>query len=211
MMDRAPSTHNKKLMSFLMTNVKTYRSNLRMSIITIPKNQHKSLDVKITALPAAYIGTNIVIGYKKIIGSITTAFNQTKAKIDVDPVQSFWDNNIKKGLGDVKKTPTDNDNLSSRFTEATKKRTSAYAGRAPKFKNGPKSIAPPSAVGRDQNIQAPRQRSNVAPTNTAEMIMQNSSDSAMNAGAGDVDDPTLLEKDPYMKMFWANQTQTPGT
>jgi len=180
-----------------------------MSIITIPKNKHSLLDAKITALPAAYIGTNIVIGCKQIMSSITTAFNQTKAKIDVDPVQSFWDNSIKDGLGDVKRKPTDNDNLSTRFTEATKKRTNAYAGRAPKFKNNPRSASLQNTGGGNENVNTPRQSSNRAPTSTAEMVMQNSGDNA--SSVGDADDPTLLEKDPYMKMFWANQTQTPGT
>lgn len=205
MMDRTPSSHNKKLMSFLMANVKDYRRNLRMSIITIPKDQHKSLDSKITALPAAYVGTNIVIGYKKIMGSITSAFNQTKTKVDQDPVQSFWDKNIQQGLGDVKRKPTESDNLSSRFTEATKKRTNAYAERAPRFKNAPRGD--PEAA--PQRSNAAPQRSNAAPTSTTEMIMQNVAGGG--GQSGDADDPTRLETDPYMKMFWANQTQTPGT
>ena len=210
MMDQVPSSHNKKLLSFLMTNVKDYRRNLRMSIITIPKTQHKSLDAKITALPAAYIGTNVVIGYKQIMGSIRNAFDQTKSKVDADPVQSFWDKNIQKGLGDVKRKPTDNDNLSNRFTEATKKRTTAYAGRAPRFKNAPRAASGQSTEHQEQSSNAPRQQSNNAPTSTAEMIMQQTSENATKVG-GDIDDPTMLETDPYMKMFWANQTQTPGT
>jgi hypothetical protein len=209
MMDQAPSSRNKKLMSFLMNNVKVYRSNLRMSIITIPKDQHELLDAKITALPAAYIGTNIVIGYKQIMSSITTAFNQTKAKIDVDPVQSFWDNSIKDGLGEVKRNQTDGDNLSTRFTEVTKKRSLAYAKRAPKFKNAPNQMPAQNTKGQEQPINMSNQRSNAAPTSTAEMIMQNTEGNTPSVG--DADDPALLESDPYMKMFWANQTQTPGT
>jgi hypothetical protein len=213
MMDRVPSNHNEKLMSFLMKNVNEYRNNLRMSIITIQNKHHKSLDAKITALPAAYIGINIVIGYKQIMSSITAAFNQSNANADADPVQSFWDKSIKNGLGDVKRKPTDDDALSSRFTEATKKRTNAYAGRSSKFKNGPRPESVHNAGDsndeHDQRVNTSQQRSHSAPTSTAEMIMQQHSPTTLKGV--DVDDPALLETDPYMKMFWANQAQTPGT
>jgi hypothetical protein len=200
MMDNVPSSHNKFLLDFLLKNVTNYRDKLQMSIITISKSQRKSLDAKVTALPAAYIGSNIAVGYKNIIDAIKSASNQVAIRVNNDPVQSFWDKNIQKGMGETAVKKSEDADISARFTAATKNRTAAYDSRAPRFKNAPKNLGQSSA-----NTNASIQ-SNTAPTTTAERIMQN--DAA--ASSNDADDPTALETDPIMKMFWANQTTTPG-
>jgi hypothetical protein len=200
MMDKVPSTHNKILMEFLLKNVTSYRDKLQMSIVTISKSQHKSLDAKVTALPAAYIGSNIVVGYKNIIEAMKSASNQVAIHVNNDPVQSFWDKNIQQGMGKPVVKKSEDEDISARFTAATKNRTAAYESRAPRFKNAPKSGQSSAPSKKNKGIQ-----SNAAPTTTAERMMQNDADVQL-----DVDDPTALETDPIMKMFWANQTTTPG-
>jgi hypothetical protein len=205
-MDQSPSPHNKKLLSFLITNVKDYRSNLRMSIITIPKSQHKTLDAKITALPAAYIGSNVVIGCKKIIVSITTAFNQSKLHVNDDPIQSFWDKSFKNGLGEVSKAPSDSDALASRFTEVTKKRSSAFAVRAPRFKNAPPKSTDNKKQGSQGSSETFIDDDDDMDANTHDKKKVSEVDSN---SINDVADLALTtETDPHMRQFWANQFET---
>lgn len=208
-MDRAPTNRNKKLMSFLLKNVSEYRSCLQMSIVTIPKKNHKTLDANITALPAAYIGTNIVIGYKDIIRSIAAAYNQRKLYMPDDPIQSFWDKSIKQGLGEIKKENNDDEDMASRFTESIRRRKKAYESRAPSFKNKNTSHSNADDNFNGASEPPPDMKKNRAPTTTEEMILQHTDDNVTRVG--DYDDPMKLETDPHMKMFWANQSITPDT
>jgi hypothetical protein len=202
-MDRAATSHNRKLITFLLSKVNMYRKNLRMQIITVPKKEHKSLDEKITALPAAYVGTNIIIGYKDVMRAITIAYNKTIAQGNADPVQEYWEKSITHGM-DSKESggKTENENISKRFTAATKRRGDSYARRAP-----PK----PGKKGSAASTPSPmKSQSNKAPTTTAAMISANASSSEFISQ----DDPMAasnLEKDPLMAAFWRNNEVTPGT
>jgi hypothetical protein len=206
LLDREPTAHNYKLLSFLMNNVKTYRSGLHMSIVTIQKKHHKTLDKKITTLPAAYIGTNVVMGYQNIIKSIKMAYTQTASNNNEDPVQSFWEKNIQTGIDEVKKRPSEKESIDSRFTEVSKLRKDAYNARAPRFKN--KSMPEETPIKENGSNKKNLKRNN-APKTTAEMMMQHSESNG--AQSGDYDDPATIETDPHMRMFWANQNITPGT
>jgi hypothetical protein len=216
-MDRSPTTHNKKLLEFLFKNIPEYRKKLRMNVTTIPKKDHKTLDRKISALPAAYIGTNVVIGYKDIMREITTAYNKSLTMFASNPVQSYFESSIMKGI-DEKEEKTDNDidnaDISKRFTDATNRRKSAYASRAPP-KPG-KSRISKNTADRDKPIDIkparPSTKREGPATSTSDLMIDN-----MNESHGDYmsqNDPSSasnLETDPLMAAFWRNHNEvTPG-
>jgi hypothetical protein len=201
LMDKNPSGVNRKILDFLMTNVNDYKMYLSMSISTISSKQMDSLDSKIESLPAAYIGKNVVMGCEQIINNISSAYNNCKLRVDnSDPIQSFWDKNIKEGLGEsTKKNP--GDELSLRFTEVTKNRKEAINGRSGRFKGGKERAALNDSDEDDDNskkFKHKEKKGSPAKKNTTSTDLQYD------------DDPGELETDPHMKMFWANQKHTPG-
>lgn len=210
-MDRTPTPHNKKLLTFLLGNVEAYRKNLRMSIITIPKKEHKALDRKITALPAAYVGTNIIIGYKDVMRAITIAYNKTTAQGDVDPVQAYWEKSITQGMenADGDSGRNENEDISKRFTAATKRRGDSYARRAPS-KPGKGDGKMPSAPAPQRAPDIRPQRSNKAQTTTSGLMAANASSSDFMS-QNDPMSASNIEKDPLMAAFWRNNEITPGT
>ena len=208
LMDKNPTSANKKILEFLMNNVNEYKMYLGMSISTISRKHRDSLDSKIKSLPAAYIGNNTVIGYENVIRGISAAYKNCKMKVDNDdPIQAFWEKNIKDGLGEKTKKNTE-DELSVRFTSATKNRNAAINSRAGRFKGGKAHMNKKNNSDDDEDDEGENKENNnnSAPKDTAEMMQKNISSTDLKYD----DDPSEFETDPHMKMFWENQKHTPG-
>jgi hypothetical protein len=189
LMNRKPSTVNKKILEFLMRNVNEYKTSLAMSISTISRKDNESLDSDIKSLPAAYINGKVSLGYKNIINEINSAYKNAKLQaVDTDPIQSFWENTMKDGMEE--KQINSSDIISSRFTDATKKRNNVIAGNSGKFKGGKNSNNIVNSEDDEKNH-----------------VLKNNKDIQKNKyDYGD--DPAQFETDPDMKKFWENQRET---
>lgn len=188
-MARSPSPTNKRLLTFLHDNVMKFKSSLQMNITTVSKSDQPQLDAAITKLPAAYVGTRVVMGNKNIADAIRTAFEQSRIARPDDPVRNFMDKAIMEGM-DSKESINPGNELSKQFTAASQSRKISMEATKPKNK-----------FGKSKPQQAPNKPQSTTPFAT---------EAGASTSYTDPNRPSTFESDPIMKMYWENQETTPG-
>lgn len=228
MLDRAPTAANRKLLNYLLQNVANYRTKLRMRITTVPKRSHKTLDKRIKKLPAAFVGTRLVMGPAAIIGAIKGAFTQVNA-VPQDPVRDFMRttmlDGLDPGMGGVTggRTPAppppspdeshvvagaNPRDLAKRFTSETQRRQNQRNSLDPRKRQQSTGESPSASRAPSKRNQR-RQRSK--PPSAHPASAPSSATPTEYISATDPNRPSAMDDDPFMKMYWANQEVTPGT
>ena len=216
-LEDTPSSENKYLMNFLLDNVEMFRRvmEMRADMVHAPAKKKK-------AYPALYIGQqNPVIGYKEMVKHLNSAYQRVASLGTSDPVAEFWREGIKAPDHPSQESTSDND-LARKFTETTMQR----AANKPKKAGGrPMPSSPKHSHADDDDMPAPKLRASGSqkpqsrpatsrPQTRAAPPPRKPMAPAGDSGEFSADDPDAphnMDSDPQMRMFWANQTITPGT